>query len=71
MTYEDAKIGNRIRVIGALPEEPAGAEDLTGKTGTIIEVRTAAGETQYEILWDDNPKRTLFLLAGDPFEIID
>lgn len=62
-----ATAGDRIRVTGVLPNDPAPIP--IGNEGTVTGVRNAGTPyAQIDVEWDDG--RTLMLLPGDPFEIV-
>lgn len=59
--------GDRIRVTGVLPDDPAPIP--IGNEGTVTGVRNVGtAHAQIDVEWDDG--RTLMLLPDDPFEII-
>lgn len=67
------KRGDRVRVTGVLPNDPAPLP--IGLQGTVINVMNASTPIeQIHVDWDvaegeDRP-RSLFLLRSDPFEIV-
>lgn len=61
----EVRVGDRIRIVDVLPEDPS--PPPIGAEGTVERV------TPYQIWvrWDPKVQRSLLLLPGDPFEVID
>lgn len=61
-------IGDRVKVTGILPHDPApltvGLEGTVDWVGNWTDMFTQ----QFSVEWDDG--RTLGLLAGDPYEVL-
>ena len=64
------KPGDRVRVTGIQPGDPAPLP--VGATGTVTDVNESimGGPGQIYVDWDRGVNRTLMLLTTDPFEVI-
>lgn len=61
------KVGDRVRVTGILPEDPAPLD--IGEEGTVDYVTPPEWEfRQYGVKWDSG--RRLMLLPNDPFVVL-
>lgn len=62
------KVGDRVRMTGVMPNDPAPME--VGAEGTVTVVWETGGDTlpaQIGVDWDNG--RSLMLLPTDPFEV--
>ncbi|MBF6215764.1 DUF4314 domain-containing protein [Nocardia puris] len=59
------RVGDRIRITGLMPDDPAPPE--IGTTGTVTRIPSSC-PGQIFVDWDDG--RALILLESDPFEIL-
>lgn len=66
--HPTVKPGDRVRVTGILPNDPAPLP--VGATGTVTQVTDVLQPAQIQVDWDPGVGRTLSLLATDPFEVL-
>lgn len=61
------KVGDRVRMIGVMPDDPAPLD--IGEEGTVTGVgEPMGGRRQIFVAWDSG--RGLILLESDPFELL-
>lgn len=63
------QVGDRVRITGVMPNEPNPVP--VGAVGTVAWVNTWTNPLteQFSVDWDD-AKSNIYLLGGDPWEVV-